>query len=330
MAEFDILDGWDDEKIDVLTDDMHGEEGVQLITAEVEDALGSLQHNQFDAIVTDPPYKVNISHWDKELPPPEVWMKCVNCLKPGGHLVIFGQPSMSLEFFEVMSAAKFKLDHSKNKSFTYRDTWIWAYQGTHTKGIKSGDFRSKIRNIYNPIYVFRKELEGSEEENWNKYKTNLLNINSVRQEYKGNHSGIIKKYIETGEKHLQSEIPSHTFKGLHRKGWVPNDKGAEPTNIQYCPRATKVERTINNQIENNHETVKPVSIMLWVLNLVTNNTEQTVLDCFMGTGSTGMACKLLGRKFVGIDKNVKMAELAKFRINHVFEVDPTLFKRSSL
>ncbi len=75
MSEFDILDGWNDEKSEVLTNDMHGDEGIQLITADVEEALGSLQSNQFDAVVTDPPYKVNISHWDKELPPPEVWME---------------------------------------------------------------------------------------------------------------------------------------------------------------------------------------------------------------------------------------------------------------
>lgn len=309
--------------------DTHGTEGVQLITAEVDDALNTMQNNQFDVIVCDPPYGVNINpKWDKNMPPAYIWAECSRVLKPGGHCVIFGQPSMSQGFFNIMeqSRAEYK------SKLEYRDTWIWAYQGTHTKGFKTddGSFRSKIRNIYNPIYVYRNELEGTEEENWKKYGTNLLNIDDNRQEYKGNHASIIKKYEETGQTHLQSRKPSNTFSGLERKGWVPNKDGAEPTNIQYCPRATRAERTINGQIENKHETIKPVSILLWLVGLLTNNTEQTVLDCFSGTGSTGMACRLIGRKFVGIDNDVEMAKLANFRINHVFELDQDLFIRRSI
>lgn len=330
---YDLVNGWDDStpdgSEDFIIDDIHGEEGVQIITGDTSESLDKLLYNHFDAIITDPPYKVNISHWDKEMPPPEVWMKCCNILKPGGHLIIFGQPSMSQEFFSVMEEARYRLSRSKNKSFEYRDMWIWAYQGTHTKGFKTedGSFRSKIRNIFNPIYVFRKELDGSEEENWEKWGTNLLNIDPVRQEYKGDHTGIIEHYERTGEKHLQSLNPSNTFKGLKRKGWVPDENGAEPTNIQYCPRATRAERTINGQVENKHETVKPLGIMLWLINLVTHSTDQIVLDAFMGTGSTGMACKLLGRKFIGIDNDVNMVKLANFRIKHAHEIDTSVFKR---
>jgi DNA modification methylase len=329
---YDLINGWDSGVTSngFVLEDIHGEEGTQIITADVEEALGTLNSNYFDAIVVDPPYGVNInSKWDGNLPRAEVWMQCCNVLKPGGHMVIFGQPSMAQEFCTIMEVAKYRLSQGKNKSFEFRDMWIWAYQGTHTKGFKTedGSFRSKIRNIFNPIYVYRKELEGTEEENWNKWRTNLLNIDPVRQEYKGNHNGIIEKYERTGEKHLQSEKPSNTFRDLKRKGWLPDEKGAEPTNIQYCPRATRAERTINGRIENNHQTVKPLSIMLWILNLVTHNTNQVVLDCFSGTGSTGMACKLLGRRFVGIDNDVSMVKIANFRIKNVYELDRSLFKR---
>ncbi len=329
---YDLFNGWNSPKktIDFVKDEIHGEEGVQIITADAEEALDTLILNYFDALIVDPPYGVNINpKWDGSLPRAEVWMRCCNVLKPGGHMVIFGQPSMAHEFFSIMETARYKLVQNKDKSFEFRDMWIWAYQGTHTKGFKTedGSFRSKIRNIYNPIYVYRKEIEGTEEENWKKWGTNLLNIDSVRQEYKGNHLGIIEKFERTGKKHLQSDKPSNTFRELKRKGWVPDEKGAEPTNIQYCPRATSAERTINGQIENNHETVKPLAIMLWIVNLVTHNTDQKVLDCFSGTGSTGMACKLLGRRFVGIDNDVNMVKLANFRIKHVNEIDTALFKR---
>jgi DNA modification methylase len=335
---YDLFKGWVDTEVNEMIqprnlDDRHGEEGMTFITSDAEEGLETFSSMFIDAVITDPPYGVNINpKWDGNLPGPYVWYNCCRCLKPGGHLIVFGQPSMAEEFFTIMREAKQMLKDNKEASINFRDIWIWAYQGTHTKGYKTedGSFRSKIRNVFNPIYVFRKDLEGSEEENWSKWHTNLLNIDTVRQEYKGNHEGIIKRYEETGQKHLQSKKPSHTFKNMHRKGWIPSTKGAEPTNIQYCPRATKAERTINGQIENNHETIKPLGIMLWLVSLITNNEDQIILDPFMGTGSTGMACKILNRKFIGIDNDVDMVKLANFRIKHALELDFSLIKRKSI
>jgi site-specific DNA-methyltransferase (adenine-specific) len=327
MSEFDFIVGGYENIVAPFSNVNEGlPNNYKISVGKSEELLLDIPDNEIDAVVTDPPYGVGINKdWDKNMPPAEMWAECSRVLKPGGHCVIFGQPSMSHEFFNIMERAKKKY---KSK-LEYRDTWIWAYQGTHTKGFKTedGSFRSRIRNVYNPIYVYRNELEGTEEENWKKWGTNLLNIDSVRQEYKGDHTGIIKKYEETGERHLQSDTRSNTFRNLERKGWVPDEKGAEPTNIQYVARATKAERTINGQIENKYETVKPVAIMLWVLNLVTHKANQTVLDCFLGSGSTGMACRLLNRPFVGFDKNPDSVTLSKFRINHVFELDRGLFKR---
>lgn len=64
---------------------------------------------------------------------------------------------------------------------------VWHYQGTHSKGYKveegSNLFRSKLRNVFNPILVFRKPIEESEQSNWKKYRTNLLNIDACREQY---------------------------------------------------------------------------------------------------------------------------------------------------
>ncbi|TON63935.1 site-specific DNA-methyltransferase [Vibrio parahaemolyticus] len=42
----------------------------------------------------------------------------------------------------------------------------------------------------------------------------------------------------------------------------------------------------------------------------------TVLDCFMGSGSTGVACKKLQRHFIGIEINKEYFELSNQRINN--------------
>lgn len=63
-----------------------------------------------------------------------------------------------------------------------------------------------------------------------------------------------------------------------------------------------------------HPTIKPLSI---IENLITNSSigGGIVLDPFMGSGTTGVACQNLGRNFIGIEINEEYYEIAKKRIN---------------
>lgn len=286
----------------------------KVILGDAIEVMRTFEDNSIDALISDIPYGVKINPvWDKGLPSEEVWEECYRILKPGSHCVIFGQPSMNQKLMSVMS----------NTEFDFRDTWIWHYQGTHTKGAKieeeGSTFRSMIRNVFNPIYVFRKKLEGSEVENWEKYRTNLFNIDSVREPYEGDHSRLLERYKETGVKHKQSEKPSNTFGSMKRKGWVPDERGREPVNIRYVPRATRFERTINGKVDNNHETVKPLKLMLWLVNIITTK-GQIVIDPFCGSGTTGCACKLLERDFVCIDNDENSVVISEKRIESIDDI----------
>lgn len=64
---------------------------------------------------------------------------------------------------------------------------------------------------------------------------------------------------------------------------------------------------------NNHPTVKPVKLMKYLIELVTPRAG-TVLDPFMGSGSTGMAAKEFGCSFVGIDLDEHYVNISKARI----------------
>ena len=63
-----------------------------------------------------------------------------------------------------------------------------------------------------------------------------------------------------------------------------------------------------------HPTVKPLNI---IKNLITNSSLPggVVLDCFMGSGTTGVAAKELGRSFIGIELDEKYFRTAEKRIN---------------
>ena len=69
-----------------------------------------------------------------------------------------------------------------------------------------------------------------------------------------------------------------------------------------------------------HPTQKPIEIMKWAIGF----TNGTVLDPFMGSGTTGVACAKLGRKFIGIEIEPKYFDIACRRIEQAYK-QPDLF-----
>ncbi|MBQ7774526.1 MAG: site-specific DNA-methyltransferase [Lachnospiraceae bacterium] len=71
-----------------------------------------------------------------------------------------------------------------------------------------------------------------------------------------------------------------------------------------------------------HPTIKPLNI---IQTLVSNSSKEndTVLDCFMGSGTTGVACVKLNRNFIGMEINENFFKIAQARIK--IENQPKLF-----
>src|SRR5574344_116301 len=68
-----------------------------------------------------------------------------------------------------------------------------------------------------------------------------------------------------------------------------------------------------------HPTIKPLDI---IENLIINSSleNDTVLDCFMGSGTTGVACKKLNRNFIGIELSEEYYNIAVRRINEAKQI----------
>jgi DNA modification methylase len=90
--------------------------------------------------------------------------------------------------------------------------------------------------------------------------------------------------------------------------------------IIYQAKASKSERGTANS----HPTVKPVALMEYLIKMVTP-TNGIVLDPFMGSGSTGVACVLNDFEFVGIDLDKDYCEIARARIEGVKETQTKMF-----
>tara|TARA_B110000977_G_scaffold174132_1_gene227773 strand:+ start:54 stop:1232 length:1179 start_codon:yes stop_codon:yes gene_type:complete len=99
-----------------------------------------------------------------------------------------------------------------------------------------------------------------------------------------------------------------------------NDEGSA-SRYFYCPKTSKSERH-NSAMKNTHPTVKPQKLMQYLCRMVTPK-GGTVLDMFMGSGSTGMAAKDEGFDFIGIEKEKEYFEIAEARIESI-EVKSTL------
>ncbi len=92
-------------------------------------------------------------------------------------------------------------------------------------------------------------------------------------------------------------------------GLFPSGSTGSAARFFYCPKASKRERGEGNI----HPTVKPVDLMRYLCRLVTPP-GGIVLDPFMGSGSTGMACELEGFDFIGIEREPEYLEIATQRI----------------
>ena len=95
--------------------------------------------------------------------------------------------------------------------------------------------------------------------------------------------------------------------------WTNQDRNSKL--IAHSISATNWERV-------GHPTQKPLAVMRWTLNQFKD--AISILDPFMGSGTTGVACAKLGRKFIGIELEPKYFDIACERIQKAYD-QPDLF-----
>ena len=168
---------------------------------------------------------------------------------------------------------------SNIKMFKY--DWIW--EKSHATGFLNA-WRQPLRNS-EIISVFYKKQVNYIPQIEDKKRENIRPL-----------SNLTKKTDNYGEYKLGKE---------HRK--LPADKTMPKTIIKFNVK--------NNRKGKLHPTQKPVALLEYLIKTYTLENE-TVLDFTMGSGSTGVACKNLNRRFIGIEKDDKYFNIAKERINN--------------
>ena len=225
----------------------------------------------------------------------ETWRLAWELLKPGSHLLAF---SASRNYHRMAVAIE-------DAGFEIRDQMMWLYGSGFPKSHNIGKNVDKtlgnvgknewegwgtaLKPAHEPIAVGRKPIsESTVAKNVLKHRTGAINIDASR--------------IESVEG-VEGRFPANIMHDGLQQDWA---------RFFYCPKVSKKERGENNK----HPTVKPQELMKYLVRLVTPK-GGTVLDPFMGSGSTGMAAKDLGFDFIGIEKSEDYFKICQERIEQI-------------
>ena len=133
--------------------------------------------------------------------------------------------------------------------------------------------------------------------------------------------------------YFKQQIEQHfTLKNILiwvKNNWSAGDlKGAYAKQTEFILYAVKGRHILNgardtdtlyyNRVVGNmqlHQNQKPVDLCKYLINKSSNEND-TVLDCFMGSGSTGVACLQTNRNFIGIELEEKYYNIAKKRCSN--------------
>ena len=81
--------------------------------------------------------------------------------------------------------------------------------------------------------------------------------------------------------------------------------------------------------KNHHPTVKPIKLMQYLVKLITPP-NGIVLDPFCGSGTTGVACKIDGFQFIGLEQDPEYAKIAEARLENYIDKEKPNNKKDQL
>lgn len=293
----------------------------------------------FDSIVTDPPYGINYQNniWDNYREcvsfNPDTWIHVTRNLKPGAYIAIFGA---SRTFHRLTCAVE-------DSGLIIRDVLMWLYGQGMPKSSNIGKklpewegWGTGLKPCYEPILLAQKPItEKTIVKNVETYGVGAINIEKTRLpcgRWPGNvlHDGsddIEASFQEFGERgngwsrnYGVEDYQGRQYGGgvFGGGGYIGNttyaDKGTA-SRFFYSTKASVKEKTHGRTIDNDHPTVKNLSLMKYIVNLTTPPAG-TVFDPFAGSGTTLLAAKEEGFNYLGVELDEHYVRVAKQRINH--------------
>ncbi len=234
-----------------------------------------------DLIAIDPPYMVTDLKFDKigfdiEL----VSLEMLRVLKHNGYLAVFALVLLQAEF-------------AKYFHMRFSGAWIKDLAGMRTHSAK------KPRNQWELYCVFCHKKHKISDLTWNHVKHAGK---PYRRAQKKN-----RDYPRGGKDQIERAGTSNWTKD----DYVINNTGERlQTDVIYAPS----KMTMKHQERTCHPTQKPIKAISILIQWLSNPGE-TVLDCFIGSGTTAIAAYNTGRRFIGMEKDEDIYKMAVNRID---------------
>jgi site-specific DNA-methyltransferase (adenine-specific) len=302
-----------------------------VLEGEAIELLATVSSASVDAIVTDPPYGIDIAGqpWDgpdiqeaaavaghERLSPGEahrVWCQrwgteCLRVLKPGAFMLAFGFPRTSHRMICGLEDAGLEVC----------DTLCWLFADRPPKSRKLPSGRgTALKPGHEPITLLRRPLDGTAIDTINRHGTGSLELDACRVDgrYPANVALTHDPGCSNGRCRDGCPVPMLDTE--------PRGRG-RPSRFYFRGRVSRRERDAGchrlpkrgpGAVRNPHPTVKPLDLMRWLVRLACPP-GGLVLDPFCGSGSTGAAAVLEDREFVGIEQHHTYVEIAEARIRH--------------
>ena len=297
----------------------------RIICGDAADVLKTISEGTIDAVITDPPYFLDKfdNEWDanrvldkrnqhtvKSLPAGmkfdraqgknfynwyyKISEQIFRVLKPGGFFFSFSSPRLYHRMASAVDDAGFEI----------RDCFIWLYTQNQVKAMSLDHFIDRMEIGEDDKASLKQKLEG--------WKTPQI---------KSCFEPIVMAQKPTSGTFLNNMI-NHRVGLFDTKVRIGNNM--YPANVLavdnineiidkffLLPKPSKNEKGYDNV----HQTVKPLTICEYLIRLSVFSPDAIVLDPFVGSGTTVVAAKNLGKRFLGIDINPEYVVVANKRLN---------------
>jgi site-specific DNA-methyltransferase (adenine-specific) len=282
-----------------------------LLLGDSKDVLKTIKDGSIDLLATDPSYGLHFmgKDWDKALPDTEIFRECYRVLKPGAFIAVMSSPRSDLLYRMIQKLEDAGFDMSFSPI-------LWTY---HTGFPKASDTSKMIdKRAGAEREVVGEKKSGSTSRAYQSEEQTTAGIH-----YETTASTDLAKKYEGSKLGFQPKpAVEHIIIGMKPHGqnsYIDNVLNFEalPDNIKMTypflqvPKPAKKEKNMGVD-KNNHPTTKPVKLMSYIITLFTREGDW-VLDPFLGSGTTGVASKLINRNFVGIEREQEYMDIVKER-----------------
>ena len=268
--------------------------------------LKRIDDNSIDSIIIDPPYGLIKHKIETKIDIPILMKELYRVLKIGGFLSFFGM---------MPTATKWNIE--AEKLFRYKEHISWVKRCCNTIP------RGGLWKAHESLFIYTKEIPVPFINTKGKYTDikiegiyfDIYTIQTFKRAME-----LLQKYISTGKSRLVKDSRMRNDKIYKRntlENLIDRDKCIRENNINFTNVWSFLSHNQQrfNTPEHNikHPTVKPIQIMKRLVELTTREGE-LILDCFIGSGTTALACIETKRNYIGFEIDKEYCDICKHRI----------------